>query len=144
MALAHGGCTVCAAVAAVQYQILQTFGLQAAADEKRCFSSKICMIPLFYTACQALSPRGGTRKRLVRPGSKMTAMTRKGIAACGAALASAEFALRGACMDNVHGIPGNPTEDTMRNMGPIASPGMVRTGKTIGKIRENKRAAAHP
>lgn len=39
---------------------------------------------------------------------------------------------------NVHGINGNTPEDTMRNMGLIASPGMTGTEKTIVEIFENK------
>ena len=37
-----------------------------------------------------------------------------------------------------HGINGATPEDTMRNMGLIASPGMVQTEKTIVEIFENK------
>lgn len=58
--------------------------------------------------------------------------------ACDAAFRSAEFAMKSVHIDNVHGINGKTPEDTMRNMGLIASPGMVETEKTIVEIFENK------
>lgn len=64
--------------------------------------------------------------------------TMKGIAACDTAFRSAEFAMRGVHIDKTHGINGNTPEDTMRNMGLIASPGMVQTEKTIIEIFEDK------
>ena len=39
---------------------------------------------------------------------------------------------------NVHGINGATPEGTMRNMGRIASPGMVGTEKIIVEIFEEK------
>ena len=48
------------------------------------------------------------------------------------------FALQGVHIDKVHGINGKTPEDTMRNMGLIASPGMVGTEKTIVEIFEEK------
>ena len=39
---------------------------------------------------------------------------------------------------NVHGINGATPEETMRNMGRIASPGMVGTEKIIVEIFEEK------
>ena len=64
--------------------------------------------------------------------------TMKGVAACDAAFRSVAFALQGVHIDNVHGINGRTPEDTMRNMGLIASPGMVGTEKTIVEIFEEK------
>ena len=62
----------------------------------------------------------------------------KGVAACATAFESVAFALNGIHIDNVHGINGKTPEDTMRNMGLIASPGMVLTEKTIVEIQESK------
>ena len=62
----------------------------------------------------------------------------KGVAACATAFESVAFALNGIHIDNVHGINGKTPEDTMRNMGLIASPGMVLTEKTIVQIQESK------
>lgn len=64
--------------------------------------------------------------------------TMKGVAACAAAFQSVEFALSNVHIDKVHGINGNTAEDTMHNMGLIASPGMVGTEKTIVEIQESK------
>lgn len=64
--------------------------------------------------------------------------TMKGIVACDAAFKSMEFAMKGVHIDKVHGINGNTPEETMRNMGLIASPGMVGTEKTIVEIFEDK------
>ncbi|MBS5038197.1 MAG: serine dehydratase subunit alpha family protein [Fusobacterium sp.] len=64
--------------------------------------------------------------------------TMKGVAATDAAFRSAEFAMNGVYIYNVHGINGNTPEETMRNMGLIASPGMTGTEKTIAEIFENK------
>ena len=41
-------------------------------------------------------------------------------------------------IDRKHGINGKTPEDTMRNMGLIASPGMTGTEKTIVEIFEDK------
>ena len=62
----------------------------------------------------------------------------KGVAACATAFERVSFALKGIHIDNVHGINGKTPEDTMRNMGLIASPGMVLTEKTIVQIQESK------
>ncbi len=64
--------------------------------------------------------------------------TMKGVAACDAAFKSVEFAMNGVHIDKVHGINGATPEDTMRNMGLIASPGMIGTEKTIVEIFEDK------
>jgi L-cysteine desulfidase len=44
--------------------------------------------------------------------------------------------MKGVHIDKAHGINGATAEDTMRNMGLIASPGMVQTEKTIVEIFE--------
>ena len=62
----------------------------------------------------------------------------KGIAACDAAFAAAELALDGVCVDSVHGINGITPEETMKNIGRIASPGMTETEKTIVEIQAEK------
>ncbi|MCR4876760.1 MAG: L-serine ammonia-lyase, iron-sulfur-dependent, subunit alpha [Clostridiales bacterium] len=62
----------------------------------------------------------------------------KGIAACDAAFAAAELALDGVCVDSVHGINGRTPEETMRNIGWIASPGMTETERTIVGIQAEK------
>lgn len=64
--------------------------------------------------------------------------TMKGIAATDTAFRSVEFAMNGVYIYNVHGINGNTPEETMRNMGFIASPGITGTEKTIVEIFENK------
>ena len=64
--------------------------------------------------------------------------TMKGVAACDTAFRSVEFALEGVHIDKAHGINGTTPEETMRNMGLIASPGMVATEKTIVEIFEDK------
>lgn len=63
----------------------------------------------------------------------------KGISATAAAFQSADLALAGVCVDGMHGINGLTPEDTMRNMGLIASPGMEATEKTIVEIQRNKK-----
>ncbi len=62
----------------------------------------------------------------------------KGIVATDAAFRSARLALNNVCISGIHGINGLTPEDTMRNMGIIASEGMVETEATILKIMENK------
>lgn len=62
----------------------------------------------------------------------------KGVAACAAAFDSADLALGGVSVSPVHGINGRTPEETMRNMGRIASPGMTETEKTIVAIQEEK------
>lgn len=62
----------------------------------------------------------------------------KGIVAVDAAFRAAEMALGGVCIESIHGIIGRTPEDTMRNIGRIASPGMVETEKTIVQIMEEK------
>lgn len=62
----------------------------------------------------------------------------KGIVAVDAAFRSVDLAMKGICIENIHGINGLAPEDTMKNMGMIASPGMVETEKTIVEIMRNK------
>lgn len=60
--------------------------------------------------------------------------TMKGVVAVDAAFRSVDFAMSRVCIDGMHGINGNSPEETMRNMGRIASPGMEETEKTIVEI----------
>ena len=62
----------------------------------------------------------------------------KGISAVDTAFRSKDFAISGICIENMHGINGATPEDTMRNMGLIASPGMVKTEETILDIMKSK------
>ena len=62
----------------------------------------------------------------------------KGIAACDAAFEAAELALDGVCVDSVHGINGWTSEETMQNIGRIASPGMTETEWVIVQIQMEK------
>ena len=64
--------------------------------------------------------------------------TMKGIVAVDAAFRSVDLALEDVCIEGIHGINGLTPEDTMRNMGRIASPGMVETERTIVEIMEQK------
>ena len=64
--------------------------------------------------------------------------TMKGVAAVDAAFRSAEFSMNNSYVFGVHGINGKTPEETMRQMGLIASPGMIGTEKTIVEIFENK------
>lgn len=62
----------------------------------------------------------------------------KGVVAVDAAWQSVAMAMEGVYIFDVHGINGNTPEETMRNMGLIASPGMVGTEKTIVDILQEK------
>jgi L-cysteine desulfidase len=64
--------------------------------------------------------------------------TMKGIVAVDTAFRSVDFALQGICIDDVHSIIGKTVEQTFRNMGRIASPGMTETEKVIIDIFEEK------
>ena len=66
--------------------------------------------------------------------------TMKGIVAVDAAYAAVDMAMKGVYIHHVHGINGKTPEETMRNMGLIASPGMEGTEKTIVEILEGKGA----
>ena len=89
-------------------------------------------------ACALVYLRGGTVEMMAHTlnnmASSITGMicdggnqgcTMKGVAAVDAAYKSVEFAMNGIYISEVHGINGNTPEETMRNMGLIASPGMV-------------------
>ena len=102
-------------------------------------------------ACGLVYLKGGTVEQmeytLNNMASSITGMicdggnqgcTMKGVAACDAAFRSVAFAMKGVHIDKVHGINGNTPEETMRNMGLIASPGMVGTEKTIVESFEEK------
>ena len=105
-------------------------------------------------ACGLAYLKGGTLKTLTltiqNMASSITGMicdggnhgcTMKGIVAVDAAYQSVGLALDGIAIENVHGINGRTPEETMRNMGLIASPGMVKTEGTIVDIMRNKK---HP
>lgn len=62
----------------------------------------------------------------------------KGMVAVDAAFRSVDMAMQNVCIDAIHGINGWTPEDTMRNMGRIASPGMVKTEEVIVDIMKNK------
>ena len=62
----------------------------------------------------------------------------KGIVAVDAAFRSVDMAMNRVCIDCIHGINGLTPEDTMRNMGLIASPGMVQTEEGIVDIMRLK------
>ena len=64
--------------------------------------------------------------------------TMKGVVAVDAAWQAVGVAMQDVFIYNVHGINGATPEGTMRNMGRIASPGMVGTEKTIVEIFEEK------
>lgn len=65
--------------------------------------------------------------------------TMKGIVAVDVAFRSMELAMKGVHIDKIHGINGSTAEETMKNMGLIAVPGMVGTEKTIIDIFEQKK-----
>lgn len=62
----------------------------------------------------------------------------KGMTAVDAAFRAATFALEDIGMEDIHGICGETPEETCKNMGLIASPGMVETEKTILSIMKSK------
>ena len=64
--------------------------------------------------------------------------TMKGIVAVDAAFRAADLAIQNISIGEIHGINGRTPEDTMRYMGMIASPGMVRTEETIVNIMKQK------
>ena len=66
----------------------------------------------------------------------------KGVVAVDAAWRAVAMAEQGAYIDNIHGIIGATPEETMRNMGRIASPGMTGTEKTILEILQTKQGKA--
>lgn len=64
--------------------------------------------------------------------------TMKGVVAVDAAFRAVSMAMNGVAVDSVHGINGKTSEDTMKHMGQIASPGMTATEKTIVEIMQKK------
>lgn len=64
--------------------------------------------------------------------------TMKGIVATDSAFRSVELAMNNIFISNIHGINGNTPEETMKNMGKIASPGMEETEKVIVDIFQEK------
>lgn len=103
-------------------------------------------------ACGLVSLRGGDSQVMAKVinnmASSITGMicdggnqgcTMKGVVAVDAAYASVDMAMKGIYIYNAHGINGETPEETMRNMGKIASPGMTGTEKTIVEILEEKK-----
>ena len=103
-------------------------------------------------ACGLAFLKGGTLKTLhlviQNMASSITGMicdggnhgcTMKGIVAVDAAFQSVNFALEGIAIGNSHGINGYSPEETMRNIGRIASPGMVETESIIVKMMREKK-----
>lgn len=64
--------------------------------------------------------------------------TMKSIVAVDAAFRAVDFAVKGISIEACHGINGFTPEATMRHMGLIASPGMVKTEEVIVDIMKNK------
>ena len=64
----------------------------------------------------------------------------KGVVAVDAAWRAVAMAMQNVYIDSVHGINGPTPEQTMRNMGRIASPGMVGTEQTFLDILKEKTA----
>ena len=102
-------------------------------------------------ACALVWLRGGTVEMMEHAinnmASSITGMicdggnqgcTMKGIAAVDAAYQSVRLAMDGVYIFSEHGINGKTPEETMRNMGLIASPGMTGTEKTIVEIFDSK------
>lgn len=102
-------------------------------------------------ACGLAYLRGGTHKTLTltiqNMASSITGMicdggnhgcTMKGIVAVDAAYRSVAFAQNGIAIGHEHGINGHTPEDTMRNIGLIASPGMVGTEGVIVDLLQKK------
>ena len=82
-------------------------------------------------------PQGLTRIQVIEDSAD--AWTQKGAAhPVELSFTSAELAMRGRYIFSNHGINGKTAEDTLRNMGLIASPGMVETEKTIIDILKKK------
>lgn len=102
-------------------------------------------------ACALVYLKDGTLEHMVKTinnmASSITGMicdggnqgcTMKGVVAVDAAFRSVEFAMNDTYIYDVHGINGKTPEITMKNMGLIASPGMVGTEKVIVEIFESK------
>ena len=65
--------------------------------------------------------------------------TMKGVVAVDAAWQAIGMAMQDVFIYNVHGISGATPEGTMRNMGRIASPGMVAPKRPLRTFSETKR-----
>ena len=65
--------------------------------------------------------------------------TMKGVVAVDAAWQTIGMAMQDVFIYNVHGINGATPEETMRNMGRIASPGMVAPKRPLRTFSETKR-----
>lgn len=65
--------------------------------------------------------------------------TMKGVVAVSTAFQSAHMAMHKVYLDPIHGVVGMSPEDTMRQMGRVASPGMVQTESTIVDIISEKK-----
>lgn len=102
-------------------------------------------------ACGLASLRGGTLEQMAgvirNMAGSITGMicdggnqgcAMKGVTAVDAAWRSVDLAMAGVTVDSIHGINASTPEETMRNMGKIASPGMVGTEETIMEILEGK------
>ncbi len=102
-------------------------------------------------ACGLTMLKGGSLKNLIltiqNMASSITGMicdggnhgcTMKGVVAVDAAYQSVALALQGIGIEKEHGINGHTPEETMRNMGLIASPGMVETERVIVDIMRGK------
>ena len=103
-------------------------------------------------ACGLVLLRGGSTRQMAESinnmASSITGMicdggnqgcTMKGVIAVDAAWQSVEMAMQDVFIDSVHGINAVTPEETMRNMGRIASPGMAGTEKTIVDILRDKK-----
>ena len=64
--------------------------------------------------------------------------TLKGVIAVDIGYRSVQFALAGAYVEPIHSISGPTVEETMKNMGLIADPGMKETEKTVLDIYQKK------
>ena len=102
-------------------------------------------------ACGLVLLRGGDTEDMTRTidnmASSITGMicdggnqgcAMKGVVAVDAAYRCAAMAMKNVYIYPVHGINGSTPEETMQNMGRIASPGMVGTEKTMIEILESK------
>ena len=102
-------------------------------------------------ACGLVLLRGGDTEDMTRTidnmASSITGMicdggnqgcAMKGVVAVDAAYRCAAMAMKNVYIYPVHGINGTTPEETMQNMGRIASPGMVGTEKTMIEILESK------
>lgn len=102
-------------------------------------------------ACGLVFLRGGDTEAMKRTinnmASSITGMicdggnqgcAMKGVVAVDAAYQSVDMAMKGVYIKDVHGINAASPEETMRNMGLIASPGMIGTEKTMIDILNAK------